>query len=113
LLVCCFNHTLQLSAKALLHPFNTVLDKVADSDEGLEDADAIFDDDDDESDDNETKEGDGLLNISDEDDSDNEVDELKELDEEMHKQLIVDMETVHQTVSKVFVLAILMILFSY
>jgi len=107
----CFNHTLQLSAKALLRPFNTALGKAADGDEGLEDADAIFDDDD-ESDDDETEEGDGLPDIPDEDDSDDEVDELEELDEETREQLIVDTETVRQTVSKVFVPAILMIIFS-
>jgi hypothetical protein len=100
--VCCFNHTLQLSAKTLLHLFNIALGKAVEDDKGLKDADAIFDEDD-KSDNDETKEGDGLPNIPDEDNIDDGIDELEELDEETCEQLIVDIEAIHQTISKVFV----------
>lgn len=98
----CFNHTLQLSAKTLLRPFNTALGKAAEDDEDVEDSDALFDEDD-ESDEDETEEGDGLPDVPDEDDVDDGIDELEGLDEAEREQLIADTEAIRQTVSKVFV----------
>jgi hypothetical protein len=98
----CFNHTLQLSAKALLAPFNTAIsrktthdDELAeadDSDELLPDleADQDNDNDNDEVEDDEDKE-----------DLDDGVDELQELSENERAQVMENTKAVRNTVTKV------------
>ena len=101
----CFNHTLQLSAKTLLCPFNAGLGKttkVGDNgdvddllDQEDEDEDAKDEDDDDE----------GLPDVPDVDDVDDGIDELDALDAEAHKGIIANIAAVHETVSKLCSLA--------
>jgi hypothetical protein len=95
----CFNHTLQLSAKTLLRPFNAALGKVVEDDDAnaLDDLlDLEDDDDDDDGADNEA-----LPSVPDVDDVDDGIDELDELDEDAQAKLIEDTAAVRQAVSKV------------
>ena len=103
----CFNHTLQLSAKTLLHPFNVGLGKTTD-DGNNNDADNLLDvddngldedDEDDEDDDND--DDDGLPIVPDDDDIDDGVDELDALDADEREEIIADTAAVREMVSKV------------
>jgi hypothetical protein len=94
----CFNHTIQLSAKALLQPFNTAL-----SGKSTDDEDVILDNHNDllgnetEGDEDED-EDEGADDIDDEDDD---IDELQELGEDEQKQVLEETATVRETVTKV------------
>ena len=110
----CFNHTLQLSAKTLLKPFNigmsstelasedeetdfnnetkTLLDKVTVSDDET--------DDEDDGDGYGSSEGLDDSNKADDADSD-ETDELNQLDEEEKENILADTAVVRQTITKV------------
>jgi hypothetical protein len=98
----CFNHTLQLSSKTLLKPFNVGLskepdDEPVDSEEddmpGLEDVD---------NDENDENDEDGLNEVEDnvgaEDDG---IDELEALDEGDRAQLLAETATVRTMITKV------------
>jgi hypothetical protein len=99
----CFNHTLQLSAKTLVKPFNVALssgpkDNDALTNEGEDDMPALEDYEDDTDDD--TKGADDGEGESEEflDDGTDEFDRLSEVDCE---ELLEDMAAVRETVSKV------------
>jgi hypothetical protein len=78
----CFNHMLQLSAKALLRPFNTGFSDA--SEDAVTEADGLLDmeDDDEDEDENEgegdssSNNGNNLLDVLDDDNNDDGVDEL-------------------------------------
>ena len=92
----CFNHTLQLSAKALFHLSNAALGKATDDgdDNGVNDLLDLDDDDED-------KDKDKILPyIPNIDDIDNSIDKLDELNEETCEGMIPDTATVHEMVSK-------------
>ena len=91
----CFNHTLQLSAKTLLRPFNAGLGKSTKD----EDCDDLLDEDDDDEDDNNDNE-DGLRDTPDLDDIDDDIDKLDELDEVARENVIADTAAIRETVSK-------------
>jgi hypothetical protein len=96
----CFNHTLQLSAKTLLKPFNTALSKVADEvDIGDEDDDdpPILADPDVEGE----EEGNDDEEDEEKDDDDDGVDELETLSEEERTEVLEDTAAVRATVTKV------------
>ena len=95
----CFNHTLQLSVKALLKPFNVGLSrKVTDDDnEFTQDNDgnpAMFEE-------NDKDKGDEEEQGEDEDDEDNNIDELAVLSQDEQKQVPEETAIVHNTVTKV------------
>src|ERR1700722_5668054 len=86
----CFNHTIQLSAKALLRPFNPALGKVTeegviDNDNDMPNLEAL-----------DNGDGDG-----DDDDADDGVDELDELDAAEREELLEGTAVVQGTVQKV------------
>lgn len=92
----CFNHTLQLSAKTLLKPFNPVLSKWSEDDDdsempSLEEVD--LDDDDEINDDDDANGIEGDV-----EDSDDEIDKLDEVD---HEELLAKTAGVRETVTKV------------
>jgi hypothetical protein len=92
----CFNHTLQLSAKALLQPFHTALSGKVTADESPEeDNDELLiqeaDEEEEEVDEDE----------EDKDDVDDGIDELQELDENERVQVLESTAVVRETVSKV------------
>ena len=95
--VWCFNHTIQLSAKALLRPFNLALGKATE--------DVVINDDDNMPDlelfdidiDNDIKDESANAN----DDTDDEVDKLDKLDATECKELLESTAVVRGTVSKV------------
>jgi hypothetical protein len=95
----CFNHTLQLSAKALLKPFNIGLSgKAADDDDKFtqdDDGDPVM------SEDEEEDEGDEEEQADDEDNEDDNIDELKELSEDEQNQVLQETAVVRETVTKV------------
>lgn len=108
----CFNHTLQLSVKTLLKPFNAALSSTgaADdqaTDEGDDSGDnndlpALEANDDDEDEDNEDAEQRDISDdVSDNIDDIDDVDELAALDEEDHESLLSETAIVCATVSKV------------
>jgi hypothetical protein len=90
----CFNHTLQLSAKTLLRPFNAGLGK-ATEDGTCDDVDDLLslgvDDDD-------------LPVILDENDVDDGIDELDALDADSREAIMNDTAAVRETVTKVRIL---------
>jgi len=89
----CFNHTICLSAKAFLKPFNSALGAAADIEDCLADADEIaFDEEDDEE---------GEDEEDDEPDVDDGIDELEALDELARDTLIVDTNNVRSVITKV------------
>jgi len=98
----CFNHTLQLSAKALLRPFNPALGKVTRDDEMLgmdNDNDQLLPAvDEEESEEEEDKDDE---DENDKDDEDDGIDEMDELGERGREQVIKDTAAVHETVTKV------------
>ena len=95
--VCCFNHTLQLSAKTLLHPFNAGLGKTPE-DANTNDVDDFLNlesDDGDGEDDDEDKDKDSL-----EDDADDGIDELDQLGEDKYDKVMANTAAVHEVVTK-------------
>src|SRR5882724_2927823 len=97
----CFNHTIQLSAKTLLRPFNTALgaartaDRASgDDDDTMPDLEVIDDDDDDEADDR-CAENDEAV-----EDADDQIDELEELEDAEWEELLAATVNVRETVSK-------------
>jgi hypothetical protein len=92
----CFNHTLQLSAKALLRPFNPAFGKATDINCNGGQDDLLEDDDDDDDDDEEGNLPDALESDYDDD----EIDELDDLDTNSREELIADTAIVRTTVSK-------------
>jgi hypothetical protein len=104
----CFNHTVQLSGKALISPFNAGMGSVPDdeltgamgsdanSDNDAEDETGDLEDDDDEDDEA------GMDAEADEmgDDPDNNIDELKQLDEDERSRILEDTSVVRVSVSK-------------
>ena len=93
----CFNHTLQLSAKALLVPFNTAISGKATHDSKVLEEDNV-----DESlpevkqDDDDGDDGDGNSN-----DDDGGIDEFQELSQGEQVQIIESTADVHVTVTEV------------
>jgi hypothetical protein len=99
----CFNHTLQLSAKTLLHPFNVALGKATDDGDnnGVDDLLDLDDDEDNDKDNDEDEDKDKILPyVPDIDDIDDGIDELDELNGEMHEGMIADTAAVCEMVSK-------------
>jgi hypothetical protein len=97
----CFNHTLQLSAKALVQPFNAGMSSAHNATLA---GDQVEDDN--EDDDCEEINMDGVDNNDDEDDDnddddDDAVDELEMLSEEEREEILNDTAIVRQTVTKV------------
>ena len=97
----CFNHTLQLSAKALMRPFNPALGKAPDIDSngGQDDLldvedDVSEDDNNDGKKDNQT-DGHDVYDVDDDD-----IDELGDLDADSREELMADARVVHTTISK-------------
>lgn len=99
----CFNHTLQLSAKALLRPFNAGMGKMSDDDtsdltggaeEQTEDKDDGDDDNDDDNDDDEPN----VVDLN--DDPDDNIDELDVLTEGDRDKILEDTSAVRAIVSK-------------
>jgi hypothetical protein len=96
----CFNHTLQLSAKSLLAPFNPAISqKATQDDEMLEDGDddQLLPEDDMGGDDEDDSEGD----VEDNDDENDGINELEELSENERAQVLENTVEVHETVTKV------------
>ena len=94
----CFNHTLQLSAKALLKPFNIGLSGKAtdDNNELTQDDDndpAMVGDGGDKEDEEEQ--------ASEDNDEDDKIDELEELNEDEWNRVLQETAVVHETVTKV------------
>jgi hypothetical protein len=97
----CFNHTLQLSAKALLKPFNIGLSgKMTDDDDEITQDDdgilATFEDDEEGEEDKEDKE-----EADNEDDEDDNIDELEALSEDEQKRVLEETAAVRNAVTKV------------
>jgi len=96
----CFNHTIQLSAKSLLKPFNTALGKATDDDDAAMYEDdnnpPILDDDDGDDGEEEEEEEEDVGEV--EDDG---VDELQELNEEDRGRMLEETAAVRGTVTKV------------
>jgi hypothetical protein len=95
----CFNHTLQLSSRSLLKPFNVGLAKVPDDEvvDGEDDDMPSLEDIDDEDEDE-----DGEDEAANEERSDDDgIDELEELTEEERAQLLADTAAVRTMVTKV------------
>jgi hypothetical protein len=93
----CFNHTLLLSAKTLLRPFNPALGKVV-NDDGAGNLDDLLDTEEDGD-----KEGEGdddLPDVLDIDDIDDDIDKLDDLDVDSREKLIADTAIVRAMVSK-------------
>ena len=102
----CFNHTLQLSAKTLLRPFNVGLGKATEDGDGADVDDLLGQDDDEDEDDNEDEDDDeDLLDVPNIDDIDDGIDELDELDEDAREDMIADTAAIRETVSKLHRLA--------
>ena len=98
----CFNHTLQLSAKTLLRPFNAGLGEATDDDAGnVDDLPEVERDDDDNSDDDDDNDDDDPSDVLDLEDIDNGVDELADLGADAREELMADTAALRRTVSKV------------
>ena len=96
-----FNHTLQLSAKTLLHPFNTGLGKMTDDGDNNDMDNLDADDNGLDKDDNDNgNDDDSLPTVLDADDIDDGVDELDALDADEREEIIADTAAVRETVSK-------------
>ena len=103
--ICCFNHTMQLSAKALLKPSTSVLsgkqtndDEMANTE--IEDPDGLLMEEDNDNED-EVNVKNGVTNHGEEDDFDDSIDELAELGEDKQTRLLEEIAAVCQAVSKV------------
>jgi hypothetical protein len=101
----CFNHTLQLSAKTLLKPFNVGFSSNKAGDKQTSDGNEDSDGDSDgllvEEDLDDDKEGMGDDECGLNDDIEDDVDELGELDEDRLTKLMEETAAVHAVVSKV------------
>ena len=100
----CFNHTLQLSAKALLKPFNIGLSGKAtdDDDELTQDDDndlAMVENDEDEG--NEEEQADEDDDDEDDDDDNDNIDELEKLSEDEQNRVLQETTVVRETITKV------------
>jgi hypothetical protein len=99
----CFNHTMQLSAKALLQPFNAGMTPAptleVDDDADSSDGDTLSDNEEGDDYDDEDEDDDGLSAI-DEDDVDDGFDEMAELSAADQETLINETQAVRVTVSK-------------
>ena len=101
----CFNHTLQLSAKALLTPFNTALSGGGKEDSGEmaedsgDDMAVLGADEEDEDDGNDADDEDE--DVEDKDDEDDDINELQELSEDERDQVLEDTAVVRETLTKV------------
>jgi hypothetical protein len=105
-----FNHTLQLSTKTLLCPFNVGLGKTTDNgdcndpndlpDTGNDNKNG--EDDDDDKDEN-------LLDFLTEDDIDDSIDELEALDADAREQILTNTATICKTVTKLHSLAFMIV----
>jgi hypothetical protein len=95
----CFNHTIQLSAKALVKPFTTCISSVTSDDDEMPVLEEI---DDEETDDDADAEVGG---IEEEemagDDMDDGVDELEELSEDERTKILEETAAVKETITKV------------
>ena len=96
----CFNHTMQLSAKTLLAPFNTAISQKATQDGEMpeEDDDRPTLEEDEDNEDNEDNEEDDAQCANDEDDG---IDELGELSESERAGVLESTAAVRETVTKV------------
>lgn len=99
----CFNHTMQLSAKALLAPFNTAISQKATQDSEMPDEDDDWptpeqDKDDEDNEDNEDNEEDNAQCADNEDDG---IDELGELNESERAGVLESTAAVCEMVTKV------------
>jgi hypothetical protein len=90
----CFNHTIQLSGKALIKPFNVGMGKADSSVENGDDDMPNLEDFDDNDDTNDDTESGDIFEDRDEDDND-------ELSEEERSCILDDTSEVRETVSKV------------
>lgn len=100
----CFNHTMQLSARALLKPFNMVARQDEDSTSSGEEVvnvDAEFDDMDISDDTTDEEEDEVEDEDAVDDDCEEEDDPFDALDEESRNKLLEDTATVRTTLSKV------------
>src|SRR5271154_1253247 len=100
----CFNHTLQLSAKALLKPFNAGMSSNAKEDELLDDAgnaDVCFD----ELEDDDATSAGKEPGLEDEDDNDDDDNNDDELDEAQRAELMEQTVGVRAIVSKVCIVS--------
>ena len=103
--ICCFNHTMQLSAKALLKPFTSGLSGKETNDNEMaiteiEDPDGLLMEEDNDNED-EVDVKNGVTNHGEEDDFDDSIDELAELGEDKQTRLLEEIAAVCQAVSKV------------
>jgi hypothetical protein len=99
----CFNHTLQLSAKTLLRPFNVGLGKTTEGGH-INDVDDLLDEELDNTDDNDDdNDNDDLPDVPDVDNIDDGIDELTELSADEREEILADTAAVRQTVTKVCV----------
>ena len=96
----CCNHTLQLSTKTFLCPFNVGLGKTTEDGDNNDVEDLPNETIDDKDEDNED---DGLPTIPEADDIDDGIDELEELEEDEREDILMDTAAVHDTVTKVCV----------
>jgi hypothetical protein len=93
----CFNHTVQLSTKTLLTPFNTALSRKATEDDGaMDEPDAEMPTLTEEEEDDEDDE-----DIEDKDDETDGIDELEELGEDRRDEVLENTADVRETVTKV------------
>jgi hypothetical protein len=98
----CFNHTLQLSAKTLLRPFNPALGKDAEDDsDGSQDDLPDMEDDDSEEEEHGPPDAADMDNMDNIDNIDDNIDELDNLDADAREELIADTAIVRAMVSKV------------
>src|SRR3984885_1706438 len=103
----CFNHTLQLSAKTLLCPFNVGLGKKTTEDGDNNDGDDLLDEELDDATNNDNDDtdndddDDGLPDVPDVDDIDDGIDEMNALDADEREEMLADTAEVRQTVTKV------------
>ena len=100
----CFNHTIQLSAKTLLRPFNTALgaagtaDRASgDDDDTMPDLEVIENDDNDNDDEADDR---GAENNEAVEDADDQIDELEELEDAEREELLAATVNVRETISK-------------
>ena len=99
----CFTHTLQLSAKALLAPFNPAISQKATQDDKMseEDDDNQLLPENDEEDSEEEGEEDVEEDVEENDDEDDGINELEELSENEWVQVLENTAGVRETVTKV------------
>ena len=97
----CFNHMLQLSAKALVSPFNAGMKPIRDDElMGANDVDSEMPDLEDEVDDGDDDADTGAEVDETAEDPDNDINELDQLDEEERNQILEDTNVVRASVSK-------------